>query len=62
MLYGSHLSSVIINPLFQEDETEAMGPALENKLYYDCLISDHYHNNEIGALYLKTTVSVCQGL
>ncbi len=33
-----------------------MGPPLENKLYYDCLISDHYHNNEIGTFYLKTTV------
>lgn len=27
LFYGSHLSSVIINPLFQEGETEATGPS-----------------------------------
>lgn len=27
VFYGSHLSSVIINPLFQEGETEATGPS-----------------------------------
>lgn len=46
MFYGSHLSCVIINPLFQEDEAKAMGPALERKLCHDCLISDHYHNSD----------------
>lgn len=24
-----------------------MGLALANKLYHDCLISDHYHNNKL---------------
>lgn len=42
MLYGSHLSSVIINPLFQGGEAKATGPALANKLCHDWLISDHY--------------------
>lgn len=56
VLYGSHLSSVIINHLFQDDETEAMWLALANKLYHECLISDLYHSNEIGAFYLKTTI------
>lgn len=48
MLYGSHLSSVIINPLFQGDESKAMGPALASKLCDDCLISDHYHNSDLS--------------
>lgn len=42
VLYGSHLSSVIINPLFQGGEAKATGPALANKLCHDWLISDHY--------------------
>lgn len=39
LFYGSHLSSVIINTLFQEGETEATGPSWANKLRLDWPIS-----------------------